>query len=150
MRFMSLSVCLVSLLVACGGDGGGGGDPSLSAIENELLATINGERTSRGLSPVTLRDDLLCAAADHSADIGSREVCSHDSAGGGGPGDRVDACDGGGWSGDIVACGQTTPRDAVDGWLNSPGHRSIMLDGDQKTVGVAMSNNYWTAVFDKQ
>lgn len=141
-----MSFVLVSfLLVACGG-----GDSSLSATEDELLATINAERTSRGLSPVALRDDLLCAAQDHSADIGGREVCSHEGASGAGPGERVDACDGSGWSGEIVACGQTTPRQAVDGWLNSPGHRGIMLDADQKTIGVAMSNNYWTAVFDKR
>jgi uncharacterized protein YkwD len=145
MRFVSMSICAFSLfLVACGG-----GDGSLSAIEEDLLATINQERTSRGLSPVALNDELVCAAQHHSEDIGGRKECSHDDADGSGPGERVEACGGGGWSGEIVACGQTTPRDAVDGWLNSPGHKAIMLDPDQKTVGVAMSENYWTAVFDK-
>jgi uncharacterized protein YkwD len=143
MRLVSTSVCLLSLLLVACGDG------SLSAIEEDLLVTINQERTSRGMSPVELNDQLVCAAQHHSEDIGGRQACSHDDADGSGPGERVEACGGGGWSGEIVACGQTTPRDAVDGWLNSPGHKAIMLDPDQKTVGVAMSENYWTAVFNK-
>jgi uncharacterized protein YkwD len=138
-----MSVCVLSvLLVACG-------DGSLSATEEDLLATINQERTSRGLSAVTLNDDLLCAARHHSEDIGARMVCSHDDADGSGPGERVEACGGGGWSGEIVACGQTTPRAAVDGWLGSPGHNAIMLDPDQVEIGVAMHGNYWTAIFDR-
>jgi uncharacterized protein YkwD len=146
MRFVSMSVCVVSLiLVACGGDS----TDALTAIEQDLLATINEERTSRGLTPVALRDDLVCSAQHHSADIGGRQECSHDDADGSGPGDRVKDCGGSGWSGEIVACGQTTPRQAVDGWLKSPGHNAIMLDPGQRTVGVAMSDNYWTAIFDK-
>jgi len=160
------SIAFLSLfLAACGAEGvdpnsdhgpGTGGDPepdpgadALTETEQELLATINAERTSRGLSAVVLRDDLICSAQHHSLDIGEHQVCSHDDSDGSGPGERVEACGGSGWSGEIVACGQTTPRDAVDGWLGSPGHNAIMLDPDQKTIGVAMSNNYWTAIFDK-
>lgn len=49
-----------------------------------------------------------------------------------------------------MACGHTTPRAAVDGWLGSEGHREIMLDPDQVSIGVGMHNNYWAAVFDKK
>jgi uncharacterized protein YkwD len=121
----------------------------LSADEQGVLAEINRQRTMRGLSTVALRDDLVCAAKDHSADIGERQECTHDSANGDDPGDRVDACGGDGWSGEIVACGHGTPVDAVQGWIDSPGHNAIMFDPDQKKVGVAMHNNYWTAIFDK-
>jgi len=147
MRCFWMSIPLLSLLVACF-DGPPGAE-ALSPVEQNLLATINGERTSRGLTPVELRDDLVCAAQHHSHDIGERKVCSHESSGGSGPGERVKVCSGSGWSGEIVACGQTTPRQAVDGWLDSPGHKAIMLDPDQRLVGVAMHGNHWTAIFDK-
>jgi len=150
MRRASILACLFSLSVlACGGDDADPGAAALSAVEQDLLATINKERTDRGLSKVVLRDDLVCAAQHHSKDIGERKACSHDDRDGSGPGERVTVCGGDGWAGEIVACGQTTPRGAVDGWLGSPGHKAIMLDPDQETVGVAMFGNYWTAVFDK-
>jgi len=144
------------LLLACSGDvdmeGARPPDPgaaNLSPEEKGVLDEINEERTSRGLTAVVIADDLECAARVHSKDIGEHEACSHDDSDGSGPGERVEACDGSGWSGEIVACGQTTPREAVNGWLGSPGHKRIMLDPDQKKVGIAMHNNYWTAVFRK-
>ncbi len=125
------------------------GVENLAPDEKGVLEEINVERRSRGLSAVVLADDLECAARHHSMDIGERGECSHDDADGSGPGERVEACNGNGWSGEIVACGQTTPRQAVDGWLGSPGHKAIMLDPDQKSVGVAMHQHFWTAVFRK-
>jgi uncharacterized protein YkwD len=60
----------------------------------------------------------------------------------------VVTCGGGGWSGEIIACGQGTPRAAVDAWINSPGHNAIMFGATKREVGVAMTDNYWTAIFD--
>ncbi len=137
-------------------DGGGWADaealdaePSgLTAIEEELYGLINEERTSRGLGPVALRETLNCAARRHSDDIGATQSCTHTGSDWSSPGDRVEDCGGGGWSGEIVACGQSTARRAVDAWLGSPGHRSIMLGSGKREIGVAMTNNYWTAIFD--
>jgi len=122
---------------------------SLSPEERALFDTINEERVARGLGTVKLRTDLICAAAKHSLDIGELSWCGHTGSDGSSPGDRVAACQGPGWSGEIVACGQTTPRDAVDAWIGSPGHASIMFDGGQVYIGVGMHNNYWTAIFDQ-
>ena len=97
---------------------------------------------------MTLRDDLLGAAQLHSDDIGVRRACTHTGADGSGPGDRVGQCSGAGWTGEIVACGQGTPASAVDAWLGSPGHRAIMLGRSKSEVGVGMTNDYWTAIFD--
>ncbi len=120
----------------------------LAPAEREVFDLINQERTSRGLVAVTLRDTLVCAAARHSDDIGATHLCTHTGSDLSGPGDRVEDCGGGGWSGEIVACGYTTARAAVDGWLGSPGHRAIMLSASKREVGVAMTDNYWTAIFD--
>ena len=65
------------------------------------------------------------------------------------PTTRVQDCSGSGWSGEIVACGQGTARSAVDAWIGSPGHNEIMFTPGQQYIGVAMYNNFWTAIFDR-
>ena len=137
-------------------DGGGWADAvvpdaeptGLTPIEQELYELINEERTSRGLAAVTPRETLICAARRHSDDIGATHSCTHTGSDWSSPGDRVEDCGGGGWSGEIVACGQSTPRGAVDAWLGSLGHRTIMLGSGKREIGVAMTDNYWTAIFD--
>jgi uncharacterized protein YkwD len=126
-----------------------GGEVELTSVEAQLLAEINGERAARGLPQVTVTAGLLCAARRHSEDIGETRSCSHTGSDGSQPGTRATACGADGWSGEIVACGQQTAAAAVDGWLGSPGHNAIMLDAGQRTIGVAMHENFWTAIFDK-
>ena len=48
--------------------------------------------------------------------------------------------------GEITYRGSSDPADAVDGWLNSPGHRKIMLDPSQTSMGISMNSGYATAV----
>jgi|GEM_PF-2555209 len=166
--FRSLAVAASLALAGCSGtvdmqdDGGGGGgdgagtggDPGaaddLSTAELELIDLINEERAARDLDPVLLRTDLNCAAERHSDDIGESRSCSHDGSDGSTPSSRVNDCGGPGWSGEIVACGQGTPRAAVDAWIGSPGHNQIMFTPGQKTIGVAVHNNFWTAIFDQR
>ena len=131
------------------GGTGGVGDSQLGNELEELANAINFERTSRGLDPVALEVELNCAAERHSDDIGAAGICSHDGTDGSGPSERVSDCGGSGWSGEIVACGQRTPASAVQGWLDSPGHRAIMLEPSQRTMGVGVHQFHWTAVFDR-
>ena len=81
--------------------------------EYSKVHTINEVREERGLDAVVLRTDLNCAAGTHSLDIGELGWCGHTGSDGSSPGDRVADCQGEGWSGEIVACGQSTPRSAV-------------------------------------
>lgn len=124
-------------------------DTGLSAAEQELFVVINRERVARGLTEVVLDDALNCAAARHSADIGETRTCSHTGSDGSDPGSRVAACGGGRWSGEIVACGQRSPEAAVQAWIGSPGHNRVMFTPGQRTIGVAMHNNFWTAIFNQ-
>lgn len=123
---------------------------SMPAMGSELLDTINRERTARKLPALVENPGLTCAATRHSKDIGTRRACTHTGRDGSNPGVRIKAC--GlktmGW-GEIVACGQKTPRAAVDGWLKSPPHRAIMLSKDYKYFGANMFNNYWTVAFSR-
>jgi uncharacterized protein YkwD len=47
--------------------------------------------------------------------------------------------------GEIVAEGQRTVAEAVQAWLNSPGHAAIML-GSYIFCGAASSGVYWSAL----
>lgn len=53
-----------------------------------------------------------------------------------------------------LASGQATPEQAVQGWLNSPGHCASLMDARYRETGVAYAYNetsldgmYWTQVF---
>lgn len=123
---------------------------SFPLLASELLDTINRERSKRGLATLTEKSQLTCAATTHAKDIGKRKVCSHTGANGSSPGQRIKACGFTATSwGEIVACGQKTPRAAVDAWIKSPGHNAIMFSSKYRYFGGYMFNNYWTVVFSK-
>lgn len=128
----------------------GSGEPSPGSDQQllDLELEINKARRDAGLSIVASDKALACAAAAHAKDIGPRQACSHTGSDGSSFTLRVTRCGGTmGYGGEIIACGQGTPKEAVQAWLNSPGHRAIMLDAKQRSVGVGMVGNYWVAVF---
>lgn len=124
------------------------GDSAFNENAKKLLAEINLQRSNRNLSQLTLDTKLQCAADVHAKDIGPRRTCSHTGSDGSSPSDRASRC-GTRWSGEIVACGQTSVKAAVQAWTNSPGHADIMYDPNQKRIGAAMVNNYWVVIFDR-
>lgn len=121
-----------------------------SSMASELLTIINKERAARKLPLLTEKSALTCAAAKHSKDIGARKACTHTGSNGSSATQRLAACGlkNVAW-GEIVACGQKTPRAAVDAWIKSPGHNAIMFSKSYKYFGDGMTNNYWTVVFTK-
>jgi len=127
---------------------GGGGDPVPPSADTvqALADTINSARKSRGLSEVKVELQLNCAAKRHADDIGVKKICGHTGSDGSSPWDRAKDC-GTSADGEIVACGQGSPKAAVDAWTLSPGHAAIMYAPNQTVVGVGMLNNYWVAIF---
>jgi uncharacterized protein YkwD len=119
-------------------------------MASELLNIINQERVKRRLPTLVEKTELVCAATKHAKDIGTRRVCSHTGSNGSNPGQRISSCGlkAMAW-GEIVACGQRTPRAAVDAWIKSPGHYAIMFSKNYKYFGDGMTNNYWAVVFSK-
>jgi len=112
----------------------------------QLVIEINRARASRGLSQITVEDKLTCAAQRHANDVGVKRSCSHSGSDGSSPWARASGC-GTSADGEIIACGQGTPKQAVDAWTNSPGHAAIMYDRNQSVVGAAMVNNYWVVIW---
>lgn len=55
-------------------------------------------------------------------------------------------------AGENIAMGQRTPQEVVQAWMNSPGHRSNILNKNFTEIGVGLAkdangNPYWTQMF---
>jgi cysteine-rich secretory family protein len=116
---------------------------STSSAEESFVSRINSERTSRGLRAVSVASDLVSISRSWSAHMASAGAISHD------PNLPNEVS---GWSqlGDNVGRGGTV--DSIHtAFMNSPEHRSIILDPafTQVGVGVASSGDrlYVTEIF---
>jgi uncharacterized protein YkwD len=79
-------------------------------------------------------------------------VMTHTGTGRTTAGDRINAA-GYGWTtwAENVAAGQTTPAEVMSAWMNSPGHRANILNGNMVNIGVAAAVGangvtYWAMV----
>ena len=52
-------------------------------------------------------------------------------------------------AGENIAMGQKTPKEVVQAWMNSEGHRANILNGSYTHIGVGYvaNGNYWTQEF---
>gem|GEM_PF-2701387 len=107
-------------------------------IEREILRFVNLEREKAGLKPYRWNDQVRAVAYNHSKDMGERNYFAHTSPEGK---DHYDRLKESGMffiaSGEVlfyfenIQYNQTElARAAVEGWLKSPGHRSIVLNVD--------------------
>lgn len=125
----------------------------LSRTATEVVDLTNGERARAGLRPLASDPALTTAAQAYSADMAARAFYSHTSPEGSRPSDRAAAA---GFRmraiGENIACGQRSPAEVVEGWMNSPGHRANILKRDFTHLGVGFAGGgpagtYWTQLF---
>jgi len=113
-------------------------DP-IPGADRDLLAEVNRVRASHGLSPVARNRTLDRAAVSHAKDMATRQFFAH-SHPSGRPTliDRVHAA---GYQyrqiGENLAIGQTSARQAVQAWIDSPGHARILFADWATEVGLA-------------
>ena len=88
---------------------------------------INRERANLRLAPLATNGQLRQAANRQATDLGNTGRCGHDGSDGSTPYDRMRDAGYTSPYGEIVACGQTSPAAAVAAWMNSDGHRAIIL-----------------------
>ncbi len=126
---------------------------SVNSFATEVLNLTNVERTKQGLNPITWNDKLATAIDNHCKDMIANNYFDHISPSGSTPGDRATAA-GYRWLrvGENIAKGQTTPREVVEGWMNSPHHRDNILNPDFTELGVAVEYDsqgiaYWGQLF---
>lgn len=113
----------------------------------------NRERARAGLPPLAVDPLLTTAAQAHSADMVARAFYSHTAPDGSRPWDRAAAAGSTRRSiGENIACGQRSPADVVEGWMNSPGHRANILKPGFTHIGIGLAGGgragtYWTQLF---
>ncbi|GGV78742.1 hypothetical protein GCM10010228_47570 [Streptomyces massasporeus] len=125
----------------------------LAATAAAVIDLTNRERTRHGLPPLSADPPLTTAAQAHSADMVARAFYAHTAPDGSRPWDRAAAAGSTRRSiGENIACGQRSPADVVEGWMNSPGHRANILKPGFTHIGVGFAGGgragmYWTQLF---
>lgn len=124
--------------------GGGGG----SSMEQRVIELTNDARRQAGCQALVHNDQLRKAAYLHSKDMSDNDYFSHTGRDGSSPGDRISrqGYQFRGWA-ENIAWGYRTPEAVVEGWMNSSGHRSNILNCSFTEIGVGFHNNYWTQNF---
>ena len=131
----------------------------------EILDEVNAARASARscgsqsfppAPPVAWNPALGNAALAHSRDMATRRYFSHRGKDGSEAAERA-ARAGYNWRrvGENIAFGQRSPREAVEGWLDSPGHCANIMNRDFTEMGAAYGVTprqqtgiiYWTQVF---
>ena len=125
----------------------------VKTLENEVIRLVNIERGNRGLELLKANWQLSRVARYKSEDMRDKNYFSHTSPTYGSPfkmmedfGLRFTA------AGENIAKGQRTPREVMNAWMNSPGHRSNILSPSFSEIGVGVAKDqygriYWTQMF---
>lgn len=136
-------------------------DTIMSPEELQVIDLTNQVRSQYGLPPLIPNDQLATAADVHNTNMINQDFFDHTGKDGSQPSDRAQAA-GYDWSfvGENIGAGYTTPEEAVNGWVNSPGHFANITNPDYTEIGVGYQyvaddpgdvsyNYYWTQVFGK-
>jgi uncharacterized protein YkwD len=117
-------------------------DPDVAGLERRTEAAADEARRAAGLLPLLHSEALARVARAHSRDMAQRGYFGHEAPDGRGPADRVrdagiayakvaeNVAQNQGWEDPV--------RQAMDGWLQSPGHRANLLDPDFTHTGVGI------------
>jgi uncharacterized YkwD family protein len=124
-----------------------------SDFEREVIRLTNIERERQGLAPLKTDARLTETAQEKSLDMASNHYFSHDSPTYGSPFEMMDSFGITYYSaGENIARGQITPKEVVEAWMDSEGHRENILHPDFTHIGVGYVENghYWTQQFIKR
>ncbi|MBU0904228.1 MAG: hypothetical protein KKF57_03495, partial [Firmicutes bacterium] len=125
-------------------------DASISSIEQQVLTLTNQERAKEGLKPLATDSALMDSARAKSSDMSNNNYFSHTSPTLGSPFDQMKA------KGiqykaaaENIAMGQRTAAEVVKGWMESPGHRANIMNGNFTHIGIGYDaqGHYWTQQF---
>lgn len=123
---------------------------STSALTDEtaVLRSVNRTRTDQGLAPFTIDQSLKQAAQDFAADMRQRGYFGHRSPEGELLPDRLRrARVQYSSAAENIAQGQTEADEVMTAWMNSPGHRTNILNPNFRRIGIGRSGNYWVQEF---
>lgn len=106
--------------------------------QSAILAAINGARARNGKPPLKYNARLEAAARSQANLMAQKDTLSHNL--GVTLRQRVSNAGYDGAVGENVAGGQRTIEQAIDGWLNSPGHRDTLLSTRFTEFGLATAS----------
>ena len=115
----------------------------LSAMEQDIVARINRQRTSRGLRPLRVSRGLTAAAGYHTQQMGQLGFFEHESVNGAPFWRRIERfypARRGYWSvGENIfwESPDTTAASAVREWMHSPPHRQNILTREWREIGIS-------------
>lgn len=118
---------------------GGGSAPSGDAAT--LLGLINDERQRQGIRKLSFDNRLNRAAQKYANVIGPARDCSHSH--GSEFWDRFRTEGYSQYGGENITCGISSAQAAFNAWMNSPNHKSNMLNDSWKSAGLGFSSGYW-------
>jgi uncharacterized protein YkwD len=141
--------------------GAAAADLTVSQAEQALVDALNKDRTAAGLVPVRTDSRLMAIARARSVDMATKHYFSHIQPDGRDVFDIITA-QGITWygAGEIIAWNnyptlELSAANANQQWLNSPGHKAIVMSTSLNYVGVGLGvdastgKKYWTAVYIK-
>ncbi|WP_078596798.1 CAP domain-containing protein [Evansella clarkii] len=119
-------------------------------FEDQVVEIVNSHRANNGLSPLQHRADLKNVAHRKAEDMINSDYFSHNSPNYGSPFDMMRTY-GISYSAaaENIAKGQTTPEQVMNSWMNSPGHRQNILNGQFDSIGVGFYQGAWVQLFIK-
>ena len=125
-----------------------------ASVADQMLALVNAERSKAGCAAVHLDPRLNAAALAHSRQMADKDFFSHTSRGGDTFVDRIEAQGYPTPRSENIAAGNTTAAATMQQWMNSPGHRTNILDCRAKDMGLGAASRpgstfgtYWTQDF---
>jgi uncharacterized protein YkwD len=129
-----------------------------SGEELVALAELNRQRQANGCAALQASKELQVAAVRHSEDMARSGTFSHTGSNGSNFSQRArDA----GYrytpTGETIGAGYTSSAAVVLGWMNSQGHRDILMNCANNDIGIGLHVNsgspyryYWTAVLGRR
>jgi uncharacterized protein YkwD len=117
------------------------GQARLDRRERAIVQNINAQRARHGLPAVSVSAPLSRAADYHSWEMLDADYFAHESRNGGSFGDRVRHFTHKRALGETLAmlggrCGRGSARRIVRMWMESPGHRDILLSSSYRRIGL--------------
>jgi uncharacterized protein YkwD len=132
--------CLLAALFTTPLTGTAAAKPSLDGKERAIVRAINRQRSKHGLKKLRASQRLARAADYHSWEMLDADYFAHESRDGGSFDRRVRRFANHRAVGETLAmlggCGRRAARQVVRMWMNSPGHRAILLSSSFRRVGI--------------
>jgi uncharacterized protein YkwD len=123
------------------------GQAPAATVAKAVRCLVNAQRAAHGLAPLQASRALRLAAEAHGDDMVSHRFFAHVSPFSGAVTDRARRAGylarSRDWAlGEDIAWGEgslSTPRSIVTAWMNSPGHRAVILGREFRDVGVGVT-----------